>query len=144
MITLKKALIPRCVSAVSTTENSLIMTDSRRFEAQTAPVYVHEVHLLSDEVITDFSRLERKAKKAVELILRNNVLQINESSLKCIENLLDDMVEFTKFDDDNRPCGDDNRPYGASSPLWALDLVDLYICPRTKKISHTIQVIILS
>jgi hypothetical protein len=70
--------------------------------ALSAPLYVHEVHLLHTSVVSDLQALEARAREYCKSIA---------------------------------------TALGWSDAVWSVHLVDLYICPRTQLISHTIQVL---
>ena len=127
MITLK--LAPEVTDNISFNLNS---NNKKLFvKAASPPMYVHEVHLLSDGIIDDFSKFEANAVQAVKFILLSNFNEYNTMSKTITASLKEDMGATSRNDIDNCFC-----------PLWALNLVDLYICPNSKKISHTLQVIV--
>jgi len=75
-----------------------------------APLYVHEIHLISSTVdesfLTDTSHYE----------------SIVTCYIECLFDILHKQEMLT-----------------IKNPLWSVDFVDLYICPKRNKLIYTIQ-----
>lgn len=162
-----------------------------QFEALQAPSYIHEVHLLAVEMVSDLVDLERRAREGVNLIIAflEEELELERISggakradalnrVRLDKQLVPVRRRYrTQEDRDEQTIAklamadpvdtpsayssdvdvpdsafkevQDSRlsysltslsPTRHNSSVWAVNLVDVYTCPRTKQISHAFQV----
>lgn len=162
-----------------------------QFEALQAPSYIHEVHLLAVDMVSDLLDLERRAREGVNLIIaffeqelelerisggaeradalnrvrldkqlvpvrRRYRTQEDRDEQTAVKLAMADPIDTQRASISNDDVPDsafkemqDSRlnyslssvsPTRHNSSVWAVNLVDVYTCPRTKQISHAFQV----
>ena len=162
-----------------------------QFEALQAPSYIHEVHLLAVDMVSDLVDLERRAREGVNLIIlffeqelelerisggaeradalnrvrldkqlvpvrRRYRTQEDRDEQTAVKLAMVDPIDAQSAYRANDDVPDsafkevqDSRlnysmsslsPTRHNSSVWAVNLVDVYTCPRTKQISHAFQV----
>jgi hypothetical protein len=136
-----------CVNTVDSVDGVV----SRREQTLQAPMYIHEVHLLADQLCTDLNVLEGRARAAVvDIISRHEEEQESHSSppphsASSSDSNSDGAEDSVNSSSANGSGDSKQRSSGSSSSsssssVWAVHLVDVYTCPRTHQVSHTFQV----
>ena len=106
-----------------------------------APMYIHEVHLLADQLCTDLNVLEGRARRAVvDIIARHEAAEAGDGEASGSTRSSDVGISSGTKHSSVDSTGEGHSTSTTTSSVWAVHLVDVYTCPRTHQVSHTFQV----